>query len=92
MVVIANNRIGIDTAGKNFAYFQNAPLHPSLAMFKAPTEVVIKAAKPSAPHTASDAVKTGGVVWVDKSFAGLGNGAVLRRASATWTRNSLRLG
>ena len=52
----------------------------SLAMFEALAEVVIGATQPSAPHAASDAVKTGGVVWVDESFAGLGHEPSLRGA------------
>ncbi len=63
--VITHHRIGVNAAGKNVAQLQNAPLHPRLAVLKAFAEIVIKAAKPSAPNTARNAVVAGSVRGVD---------------------------
>lgn len=89
MVAIAHHREGID--GNDFAYLQNASLHPSLAMFRAFAQLVIKATQPTAAHRTGDAVETGGVVWIRKSFAGLGHGASLHPTGAIWTSTSLRI-
>ena len=65
MVVIAHHDVGVNAAGKDAAQLQNSAFNPRVAMFKTALKIVVKAAKPSAPHAARDAVETGCVRGID---------------------------
>ena len=68
MVVIAHHYVGVNAAGKGAAQLQDSGFNPRVAMFKTALKIVVKAAKPSAPHAARDAVETCGVCGVNGCF------------------------
>jgi hypothetical protein len=64
MQVIAHHGLGINSARKNTAEFQNSLFDPELAVLEAILGVRINAKQPSAPHVAIGAVKSACVIWV----------------------------
>lgn len=55
--VIAHDRPGIDSAGKNVAELQDSFFNPRLSVLEAFVRVFVLAARPGSAHAAVDAVK-----------------------------------
>ena len=75
--VVAHDRPGVNTAGKNISQLQNARLDPGFPMLEVLAEVFVRATKPRSTHAAIDAVKRSGLGGVNKLAAGLGLGRSL---------------
>ena len=89
VIVIAHHRVGVNATSEDLAYFQNASLYPGLAVLKALSRVVVKAAKPSSTHTPGNAVIACGMGGINEGFARLSHGGSVPSAKVGRPRISL---